>query len=301
MWLKTLSIAPWLLLSLAAALLAEEKGRDREAQASPSSPQFVRIVRNEDGVPISMDTAIVSYVTADKQPGGLVVDLVGAVHIADKRYFDRLNQLFESYDVVLYELVAPEGTRIPKDERRRGGHPVTGVQVGFKSLLELEFQLDCIDYTKNNLVHADMSPDEFAKSMKDRGESFMQMFFRMIGQGLAAQAKAPERSSDSDLLLALFAEDRALRLKRIIAEQFEDLEGSMAAIEGPDGSTLITERNKKALEILDRELKAGKRRVAIFYGAGHLPDMEKRLLESFGMQRSTERWLSAWAMQKGGP
>ena len=36
------------------------------------------------------------------------------------------------------------------------------------SALGLSFQLDEIDYTRPNLVHADMTPDEFAQSMRDR-------------------------------------------------------------------------------------------------------------------------------------
>ena len=96
------------------------------------------------------------------------------------------------------------------------------------------------------------------------------------------------------MLSALFAKDRPLQFKRIMAEQFENMEGSIAALDGPEGSTLITERNKKAFEVLTRELAAGKKRIGVFYGAGHLPDMEKRLLADFGLKRSGEKWLAAW-------
>ena len=67
---------------------------------------------------------------------------------------------------------------------------------------------------------------------------------------------------------------------------------------GPTGSTIITERNKRAFEVLGEQLKAGKKNVAVFYGAGHLPDMEKRLLGDFAMKRHSERWLTAWALEK---
>ena len=43
----------------------------------------------------------------------VVVDLVGAVHLGDKAYYERLNELFENYDAVLYEFVAPEGYEVP--------------------------------------------------------------------------------------------------------------------------------------------------------------------------------------------
>ena len=79
-------------------------------------------------------------------------------------------------------------------------------------MLELEHQLDRVDYTKENFVHADMSPEEFAKSMEKRGESFMQMFLRLMGQGMVQQAAQQQNgggNSDVDLLLALFSKDRA--------------------------------------------------------------------------------------------
>ena len=63
-------------------------------------------------------------------------------------------------------------------------------------MLGLEHQLDCIDYTKKNFVHADMSPEEFNKSMTERGESFMQMFLKMMGQSMAQQKSVLFRVGD---------------------------------------------------------------------------------------------------------
>ncbi len=95
----------------------------------------------------------------------------------------------------------------------------------------------------------------------------------------------------------MFARDRSLQLKRILAEQFEDMEGQMEAFEGPKGSTIISERNKRAMTVLKRELENGRKRVAIFYGAGHLPDMAQRLETDFQLQRGETTWLTAWKME----
>lgn len=282
-----------------AAKVKPEKA-DKAAKPKRSTDQFMRVRMDLKGEPLSMDTAVVRYLPADGSRPGLQVDLVGAVHVGDTAYYDELNKLFESYDVVLYELVAPEGTRIPKDGRKKrgSGHPVGAMQDGLKSLLNLDHQLDCIDYTKENFVHADMSPDEFAQTMADRGESFMQMFFRMMGAGMAQQAGGG--SSDAALLMALFAspDERTLRLKTEFARQMGNMEGQMNAINGDEGSTIITERNKKAFEVLKREIAAGKKKIAVFYGAGHLPDMEERLLRDFQMKRSDRKWLTAWSLTK---
>jgi hypothetical protein len=302
-WLLAASLAAWVACVSLVGRAEEPKpaadGKPATAGPARKTDPFMRVRRDAQGRPLSLDTAVVSYVYADGSKGDVRVDLVGAIHVGDKRYYDELNKLFESYDVVLYELVAPEGTRIPKEGRGAKGsaHPVGAMQDGLKTLLDLEHQLDCIDYTKNNFLHADMSPEEFNKTMAERGESFMQMFFRLMGAGMAQQGRGG--TSDADLIMALFSRDRTRRLKIAFADQMDSMGYQLEAINGPDGSTIITERNKKAFEVLDRELKAGKKKLAVFYGAGHLDDMEQRLLKDFGMKRSGQKWLTAWKLDRG--
>jgi hypothetical protein len=271
-----------------------EAGR---AKPDAAEGHFLRLERDDQDNPVALQTAIVRFESDAPDRAGVAVDLIGAVHVGEKSYYEALNKAFEDYDAVLYELVAPPGTRVAKGPHK-SSHPVNALQDGLKNMLGLEHQLEYIDYAKENMVHADMSPDEFSKSMADRGESVFSMLFRMMGEGISRQAKsqAKGKSADLDLLMALFDKNRAPRLKRVLAEQFEDLEGAMAGFNGPDGSTIITERNKKALQGLSQQLAAGKKRVAIFYGAGHLPDMAERLEKDFHLKRSNERWLTAWKL-----
>ena len=44
--------------------------------------------------------------------------------------------------------------------------------------------------------------------------------------------------------------------------------------------------------------RSGKKRIGIFYGAGHLADMEKRLAADFGLKRDREQWVEAWDLRK---
>jgi hypothetical protein len=272
--------------------------RDGDAKA-PAAAQFIRVRRDDDQQPLALETAIVQFAAASGPYAGVTVDLVGVVHVGEKDYYQQLNKQFTGYDAVLYELVAAEGQNVPQPgQKRSGAHPIGALQMGMKNMLELDFQLDHIDYTPKNMVHADMSPAEFAATMKDRGESFLEMFFRMVGQGAAQQSKDPGRSTDLRMLSAFFSRDRATKLKEMMAEQFENMDGSMAALDGPDGSTIITERNKKALAVLVEQVQAGKRRLAVFYGAGHLPDLQRRLEADFGMKRTGDQWLVAWSLTK---
>ncbi|MHB8972768.1 MAG: TraB/GumN family protein [Pirellulaceae bacterium] len=300
-----------------------DSGKPDSGKPDDDATKFLRVRRDDQKQPVALETAVTRYVPTlnpapnpnptpnpnpDSKPGPasraasakISVDLIGAVHVGEPQYYDQLNELFKTYDVVLYELVAPEGTRVVAGPRRGSGNPVSFLQNIMKDVLKLEFQLDGIDYSRPNLVHADMSPAEFSQSMKDRGESFLTLFFRVLADSMAVQAKRGSDTSYSEveLLVALVAKDRAYRLKRIMAEQFETMEDQMSSLSGPAGSTLITERNKRALEVLRDQLQHGKQRVAIFYGAGHLSDMEKRLAADFDLHKESQRWLVAWSIAR---
>lgn len=288
-----------MVLALSAARARAEDPVETEAD-KPAPPKFLRLTRSDEGELQSMDTAVVHYKPGAeaKVPNDVSVDLIGAVHVGERSYYDELNRRFEDYDVVLYELVAPEGTRVPQGGGPRSGHPVGMLQDGMKQMLGLEHQLECVDYQKKNLVHADMSPEQFADTMRDRGENFFTMFFRMMGHNMAQQGKNPTQElSLFDLLRAMRDPKQSYVLKRLMAEQFENLEGMSDALSGPNGSTILTERNRVALETLREQIDAGHKRIAVFYGAAHLPDMEKRLADDFGLERKGESWVEAWSLK----
>ena len=282
------ALLTWLFLLVAANAVSGGEGANQ---------QFIRIQRDKSKQPVSLETAIVRYTSAGSEgENKLQVDLIGAVHVGEKSYYTELNRAFRDYDAVLYELVAPEDAAVPV-QGQRSGHPVSMLQVSMKNLLGLEFQLDSVDYQQKNFVHADLSPDEFSKSMEQRGESFTKLMFRMMGQGVAQQSGDPSRSTDFSLIGAFFSKDRSQDLKRVLAQQFEELEKANAVLDGPDGSTIITERNLRAVKVLEQQIKAGKNRLAIFYGAAHLPDFDRRLRTKFSLKPENERWLEAWNLR----
>jgi hypothetical protein len=88
-----------------------------------------------------------------------------------------------------------------------------------------------------------------------------------------------------------------MALKRIMAEQFQSIDTMISAVEGDKGSTLIGERNKIALEVLRKEIGKGKKKLAIFYGGGHMPDFDRRLREQFGLVPVNTHWLTAWDLK----
>ena len=184
----------------AAVKAAEETKRE-----SSEKRVYIRLHESEEGEPLALQTNIVSFKGTKGPYKKVTVDLIGAIHVGDKSYYETLNTRFTTYEAVLYELVAPEGTRIPKGGHKEGFslHPISGIQNGMKSVLKLEHQLEQIDYTVENLVHADMTPEEFDASMKERNEGFSTLLYRSIGQGLATQG-ASDAPSDLSLIAAFF-------------------------------------------------------------------------------------------------
>lgn len=259
-------------------------------------PKYLRIKKNEAGQKVSLQTAIVRYVG---KPGtrydGAVVDLVGVVHIGEKDYYRDLNDRLATYESVLYELVAPDGTRIRPEDLKERRSLIASMQTGMKDMLDLEYQLELIDYMATNFRHADMSPEEFSKDLERRGDSVLKMVARMMGAGLATQSRT---GGDVGVLMAMFSKDRPTAMKKAMANQLIDMEAVTAGINDANGeNTLIKGRNAKAFQVLEEELNSGKDNVAVFYGAGHLTDMAERLEKDFGMKARKTTWLNAWDLK----
>lgn len=252
---------------------------------------FIRHVSDESGTPRALEVAITGF----EAPSGARVELVSAIHVADRRYFAELDRRLAEYAVVLYELVGEPG----QVAAPRGGAPsmIGLMQGGMKNALGLAFQLDEIDYARQNMVHADLTPNEFSASMRDRKESFLGMMLRAWAMAMAEQGSGEAVGQEAELIKALFADDRQRALKRVLAAQLSDQTELLETLAGDEGSTLITVRNERALEVLREQLDEGARDIAIFYGAGHMPDFEKRLAEDFNMRRVSNEWIEAWDLR----
>lgn len=255
---------------------------------------FVRLVKDEAGADTALETSIAPYASED---GELEVSLIGAIHLGEGSYYDELNTIFKDYEVVLYEVVAEEGTR-PGGEGERGGSVLGLLQYSMAKTLNLEFQLHKIDYSPENLVHADMTPQEFADAMKARKESFLTMYLRSVGYAMGSQnlKHDPEQTAASarHWQELIFGQNKSLALKRMMAAEMSDLSQSIAPIEGKDGSAILSDRNAKVVRILREQIDAGKKKIAIFYGAAHLPDFARQLEGEFALKRGEVRWLKAW-------
>lgn len=266
------------------------------ATTGPQENPYIRISKSPEGRPAALETSIVRF---RGRPGtaheGRTVDLFGVIHIGQLDYYQEIDRRLAAYDVVLYELVAPDGTRIRPEDLRQRRSLLASVQTGMKDMLNLEYQLEHIDYFAENFRHADMSPDEFIEDMNARGDGIWKMAARMMGAGLASRGGG----GDLGLLMAMVSKDRAKMLKQTMARQMLDVDVAIAGLDDASGeNTLIKGRNRKAFEVLAEELAADKQTIAVFYGAGHLDDMAERLEADFEMERVSSSWLPAWDLQR---
>lgn len=250
--------------------------------------EFVRIQKDEKQQPIALETSMIPFQSED---GEVSVTLIGAIHLGEKAYYEKLNEEFKKFDAVLYEIVAPEGSRPVSEEECSGW--VGWSQRFSGQLLGLTHQIGAIDYSAKNMIHADMTPKEFDKAMKDRNESFLIWYARTLGYQTGV---APVGMDEEEIRfwLVLAFPGKRLGLKRLMAEQMTDMDASIVPVEGKEGSALLKDRNDKALKILRTQLDAGKKNIAIFYGAAHLPYFSQTLEKEFHFKKQKPVWLEAW-------
>ena len=296
-------------LALAMVALAPATAQARPAvqdqveqdQAQAEEERFIRFASDPAGGG-TLQTSIVTYENAD----GVRVDLIGAVHVGDAAYYDLLQERFASYESLLYEMVMPKGTDIGQRNRAAEDPPLAMQLIGtmqkaMQMALELEYQTQALDYTPKNFVHADMDLETFMRLQDERGEGFLQMMIdNMLHQMNQPQDPDYQPVSLLEIMDAMNAPDRARRLKLLFARELSRADDLTAMMEGEDGSVILTERNKVALEVLDDRVEMGEKNLALFYGAAHLRGMEE-MLEERGFEMVGEpEYLVAWDMTPSG-
>jgi dihydroxyacetone kinase-like predicted kinase len=122
----------------------------------------------------------------------------------------------------------------------------------------------------------------------------------MLKQLMNAMTHPPDEAQNDDAdkqledLVKVFTRpDASRQLKLMLARNMSKMENDALGLSGPDGTVIVTERNKAAIRALEKTLKSGKKDIAIFYGAAHMPDMSQRL-EKLGFAPVKTDWRLAW-------
>lgn len=287
----------------------------------PPEIKYPEMITRKDTRPdgsITLSTPLAVY--SNKQ--GVVVYLVGALHIGEKEYYEELNKRFSTYDVVLFEMVGGEDLqrvlhlvkrnnagvitdeqkkeltnltdRLKKenDEEEKFQKLLPGNSGKMINLTGWISQQEGIDYSPSHFIHADMTKAEMDKAQREKGET-------MIGFGIADAFHSltnPDAASSSGMMnmivSALRKKDKE-QLKRLFIEGQMDGGGVVDQFMG--NSILLEGRNDKCLEVFDRVVRETPqlRRIGIFYGAAHMTDLHRKLEERGYKFRAVE-WISAW-------
>jgi hypothetical protein len=269
------------------------------ASGAASLPDYMRY--REDAQSARLEIAIRSFTL----PSGQRVDLIGVAHLADNAYYQELNRRFGAYDSVLFELVGDPQTLTAPAAHQSSGSAVSTIQQAAGEYLGLSFQLDAIDYTRKNMVHADTTAEEFGRMQQERGETMLTLFSRAMQAQMEAQSNAQADPTTLDgldtfgLIRILMSRDSAAQFKKLLAKSFAQMESLTAAMEGNAGSAILGGRNavvgRKIKEVLANRKQ---RRIAVFYGGAHMPGIETSLVNDMKAQVSGEEWLAAWTMPK---
>ncbi|XP_058184903.1 uncharacterized protein LOC131302345 [Rhododendron vialii] len=299
-----------------------------------------------------LQTSVVTY--RKKFPWSLLrpflqVDLVSAVHIADREYFATLQKELEHYDCVLYEMVArkdalndrqsPSGMKKLKALPKRRYDIIGCIQRQMARVLTLDFQLDCLDYQTEGWYHADLDYETFELLQLQKGESMFSFAREMTRR--STEAKFEEAMSEADikakelgpwrskllwasrflpmplvgllLIETVCYNDGSQASNHLISEALSRLDFSSAlkillaeimaselvavTSDLDDKSVVVGERNKVAIQTLQRAIDEGHNKIAILYGGGHMPDLGRRLREEFNFTPTRVQWITAWSIK----
>ena len=259
--------------------------------------RFIRFVPGASDWHGELQTSIVSFSNSVETK----LDLVSAVHLGDKGYYEQLNEEFRNKDIVLYELVAETGQRPLLNLKKTGSSPMSFLQKAMGNFLRLSFQLEQIDYSPRNFTHADLTPSQLKMAMEVKDQNLFSTFITLAAAhspngGSADASKGLDNSLDfMSLLNALTSGNHINSLKYLFGEELGKADGFRMTEEFENEIPILGERNRAVINKLVEVISdSANQRIAIFYGAAHMPGIERSITEELGFQLESQRWLSAW-------
>ena len=134
--------------------------------------------------------------------------------------------------------------------------------------LKLKTQLECIDYTAENFVHADLT----LKELIERGKT----------------KKIPL----SHILKPELVKKTVMSMQQAAPQTMKQLYRSIFSRKENKDPLVVRERNIKCIEVLKEQLK-DKKKLAVFFGAGHYKDMKLRV-EAEGFKQKAVKWVTVY-------
>ncbi len=171
------------------------------------------------------------------------------------------------------------------------------IQAELAAALGMTFQLDALDYGRDNFMCSDMDLDQLEAALRVQGAEFSEIAGGLTGTSLfgrfAVFLLRMMRVADVFLEGAIADSMKVMMIELFSDEKVID---DLLARAGPGlAKVLIEERNQVVVDDLKAVLadRPGLRTVAVFYGAGHMADLARRLQEQLGYRPAETTWLTA--------
>ncbi len=291
--------------------------------ATNAAPQPYTRVATPDTNTIQLQIAVRKFLYQGRR--GPAIWLVGTSHIGESAYYRALQDRLNASTVVLYEGINADAhkrrldkpgvikTNLAPEKRITGGtNEGFSMQSALAQSLGLVFQLDAIDYDRTNFVNSDLS--------------VMQIERLMVGDSNAVPAAPGQKGQSNpsfDALLEIMDGSSFLggllkaavhiigsnpNLQAITRLMFIDaignIKGDFSETRGlpPDIKhllkVLIEARNQNVVDDLREEIKMVPRdgSIAVFYGTGHMDNMEKSITRDLNYRPVEDVWLTAFSV-----
>jgi hypothetical protein len=264
-----------------------EAGSDEgKTPPTPPTPPFMRYVKPKKDAPGALETGVQRYHDAK---GNNDVFLIGVVHVGEPAYFERLQDLLDSMDTVLFEGVG--GNR--GDDETATLDTIIKLQLILKDSLGLSYQKDGLCYDRSFWVNSDMTWAEVQAELDREGLELIpgEKVINMFSNALFKFWQPGQRK---------LSRGASMRLRRFVAPMLGNADRLMAQykeLKGMD-KVVIKARNDVVVDDLGGWLEENTgRRVGIFYGAGHMRDMKAKIMDRFGLRYAGHEWRPAWTVE----
>ena len=243
-----------------------------------------------------------------RQSGQPILWLAGVSHVGESNYYARLQKLLDAQGLVLFEGVTDRASRAAGRKTFNQSEDELGsLQNTMAASLGLAFQLDTIDYDRSNFRNSDLTIEQIAQLIAKEGpagqpsktaQEFQNLMELMQGDSLigALVGAGMKLIGSSPKLQAM--------MKLAMIEMLGRFKGDMSQFQGlpPEFQRLIEilirARNEVVLKDLEAELnrKSPPKSIAIFYGAAHMEDFERRLTRDLHYRPGREEWFPAFSV-----
>ncbi len=311
-------------------LLTVVLGHVASAQTATNRPTLsVRFavepfMRVTNGLTGAVELQVAARKLVPTNGSGPVIWLTGASHIGETNYYQQLQQHLDAQKLVLFEGIhagrksspatnaAPAESKPPAAQAAAQPGERTSLQADLAKSLGLVFQLQAVDYTRAHFRNSDLSVQQLRELMdKDEEPATPESpKEKRKNEALEGLLKAMEGNSFLGTLLKagfkLVGDNPKLQAmaKLALIEALGNIRGDLSRMRSlPEDmqrllEVLIQSRNDEVLKDLRNELKCPEpaASISIFYGAGHMEDLERRIRREFGYRADSDLWLPAFTV-----